>query len=76
MMVFKCDRCGAIYECSHYEYDIENNNTVVISFMDANRKNKLQLDSRYDLCPNCMDAFEKFMTDEEWRTNCYEHVKN
>lgn len=65
MMVFKCDRCGAIYERSHDEYDIENNNTVVIGFMDANRKNKFQLDSRYDLCPNCIKDLVKWIEGEK-----------
>ena len=50
MMVFKCDRCGAIYERT---YDYEINNSAMIGFMD--NKGKFQWDSRYDLCPDCIE---------------------
>ena len=65
MMVFKCDRCGAIYERSHDKYNIENNNTVIIGFMDANIKNKFKLDSSYDLCPNCIKDLVKWIEGEK-----------
>lgn len=59
MMVFKCDRCGAIYERTHY---IDTNNCVEVGYIDG--KGRFQWDSRYDLCPDCIKDLVKWIEGE------------
>ena len=73
-MARMCDRCGKLYE--YYPKSNESRYNALRPIQMAAVGNAMDIGLAMDLCPKCMDAFEKFMTDEEWRKNCYEHVKN
>lgn len=55
-----CDRCGKIYE--HFS----ENNKLPYNAIQPIRRNSLGVIMHagllMDLCPNCMNEFEKFMT--------------
>lgn len=62
-MARMCDRCGKLYE--HYP---KNNKPRYNALRPIRRDavgNVMDIGMAMDLCPKCMDAFEKFMTYKE-----------
>lgn len=56
----KCDRCGAFYEVEHErsnESTFFNQVRVINAYMDMSS----YIRAKFDLCPDCRKAFEKFM---------------
>ena len=62
----KCDRCGKLYE--HYpKSNKSQSNAISVTLRKIQRDDLGGIantihDSVIDLCPECMDEFEKFMT--------------
>lgn len=57
----KCDRCGNLYEPK--DMDICGAIVNGLSLISRDEQNTRAVSRRYfDLCPECMDEFEKFMT--------------
>ena len=58
-MAKKCDRCGKFYET----YNTRNNRENISGIMTLNLddQGKYYYHEPLDLCPECKDAFEKWM---------------
>lgn len=57
----KCNRFGKYYD--HYPTGTKIvHNSLVRLQMNVTCDNVMFQDTRIDLCPECMDAFDKFMT--------------
>lgn len=58
----KCDRCGAFYLPETNVINSEEFN----AFMPFNRdlRNKLYSNRIYDLCPDCLDSFIKWLNND------------
>lgn len=62
-MARMCDRCGKLYE-----YYPKNNKPQYNALLPIRRDsvgNVMDIGLAMDLCPKCMDAFKKFMTNKE-----------
>ena len=55
----KCDRCGKFYDYYPKGYDIQYNGVQRIY---RDRGESLRHSTAYDLCPECMNAFDEFMS--------------
>lgn len=54
----KCDRCGKFYDYYPKSYDVRYNGVQRIY---RDRGESLIHSMAYDLCPECMKAFDEFM---------------
>lgn len=52
MQIFKCDRCGGVYENPIFTFGTPKYTITKHSFPDT---------TEVDLCPNCCALLEKFM---------------
>lgn len=64
MRAMKCDRCGKFYEYCERDKIIFNDaggrvNGIMLIDMDLERKHQNR--KIYDLCPECMIDFKKFL---------------
>lgn len=58
-----CDRCGKLYE--HYPKNNKPRYNAIRPIRRDATGMVMDIGLAMDLCPKCMDAFEKFMTDKE-----------
>ena len=56
----KCDRCGKLYE--HYPTGIKSQYNAIRRLCKTENGCITSEGVAFDLCPKCMDAFDKFMT--------------
>ena len=62
-MARMCDRCGKLYE--HYPKNNEPRYNALRPIRRDAVGNVINIGITMDLCPKCMDAFEKFMSYKE-----------
>ena len=62
-MARMCDRCGKLYE--HYQKNNKPRYNALLSIRRDAVGNVMNIGIAMDLCPKCMDTFEKFMAYKE-----------
>lgn len=60
MLAKKCDRCGKLYE--HYPVGSKSRYNAVKRLHISANGFVISEDGSRDLCPECMEAFDEFMT--------------
>lgn len=61
MTAFKCDICGAYYEPYHYYGNHDRTKPNAIMFYNDNAACVRTYVEKFDLCPDCMTAFQTVM---------------
>lgn len=63
MLAKKCDRCGEYYDNYHNLLSIAKARANGIALIDIDDATEGYLERKYiDLCPNCLNDFQSWMT--------------